>query len=279
MEKPRLGHINFINCLPLSYSLRFGGFAAGLEVCPGVPAMLNQKIVNGQLDVSPVSSIVYARHFEKCCIIPDVSISANGGLQSILLVSKKPIEQLRKAVIALTAKSETSHCLLKIILHDAYQADPDYFITEQSLDGGVLNQADAVLYIGDDALYNFHHRHSELFYYDLGEEWKKLTGLPMVYAVWIARHSFAFEHPDLLQHVYKQVTGGFSYGLQHMDQAVAAFVDEVPFTAQQVAYYLNLLNWSFSPAHEEALLTFYTRAYQLGLIAKVPDLEFAEVKR
>lgn len=277
MEKSRLGHINFINCLPLSYSLRYGGYDAGLEVCWDVPAKLNSRIVHGQLDISPVSSIVYAWHSEKFLIMPDVSISADGALRSILLVSKKPIEELAAGKVALTAKSETSHCLLKIILHDSYQAVPEYFITQSSATGEVLAEADAVLFIGDDALFNYHNRQEGLFYYDIGAEWKKLTGLPMVYAVWVIRREYAHAQPELLHTACERVAGGFKYGLDHIDQAVAAFVDRLPFSREQISTYLKLLNWSLTPERQQALLAFYHRAYRIGLIEQVPEIEFAEV--
>ncbi len=277
MEKTRLGHINFINCLPLSYSLQYGGFAEGLEVCRDVPATLNAKIIAGQLDVSPVSSIIYARHSEKLVLVPDVSISANGALRSIMLVSRKPIEQLDKARVALTAKSETSHCLLKIVLQDAYQVLPEYYVSDLSVAGEVLKEADAVLFIGDDALFNYHNRSADLYYYDVGAEWKKLTGLPMVYAVWVAGRQFAAAQPALLQTAYERVVGGFRYGLDNFDQAIAAFADNLPFEREQLSTYLRLLNWDFTPAHEQALLTFYQRAYKIGLIEQVPAIRFAEV--
>ncbi|MEG6586853.1 menaquinone biosynthetic enzyme MqnA/MqnD family protein [Dendrosporobacter sp. 1207_IL3150] len=279
MEKPSLGHINFINCLPLSYGLKFGGYAEDVEVYPDVPAKLNAKIVGGQLDVSPVSSIVYARNSDKFVLMPNVSISADGALQSILLVSKKPIECLDKTRIALTAKSETSHCLLKIVLHNAYKASPDYYVTDQSLDDGVLNNADAILFIGDDALYNYHNRRDGLYYYDVGDEWKKLTGLPMVYAVWVIKKQFAVDNPMQLQKVYESVIGGFEFGLENLDKAINCFLDKIPFSYDQVNKYLQLLNWKFTNEHEKALLTFYQKAYEIGLIKKVPEIKFAEVAK
>lgn len=279
MEKSRLGHIKFINCLPLSYSLLYGGYDEGLDIYADVPAKLNRLIVQGQLDVSPVSSIVYAQHSEKFLIMPDVSISAEGALRSILLVSKKPIAELNQASVALTAKSETSHCLLKIVLHDAYQAVPGCYITEASTAGEALADADAVLFIGDDALFNYHNRQQGLFYYDIGAEWKQLTGLPMVYAVWVVRRRFARTQPELLQTVYERVTGGFRHGLANIDQAVAAFADKLPFSCDQISTYLKLLNWSLTPAHQQALLSFYQRAYHIGLLEQAPKIAFAEVLR
>lgn len=83
MRQPRIGHINFINCLPLTYGFSSGGFAKGLNVNEGVPSTLNQKAIEGQLDVTPVSSIIYAQHPDKFLLMPNLSISAEGALQSI----------------------------------------------------------------------------------------------------------------------------------------------------------------------------------------------------
>lgn len=277
MKKPSLGDINFINCLPLHYGLLQGGFGEPMNVKPGTPAQLNSLVVAGELNVSPVSSIIYAQHSEKLLILPDVSISANGGLQSILLVSKQPIGELGEARIALTAKSATSHGLLKIIMHHAYQANPEYFISPLSLEGGVLNDAQAVLFIGDDALYAYHHRQSGYYYYDLGAEWQALTGLAMVYAVWVVNRQFAKTSPTLLQMVYEQVTGAFAHGLAHLPAAAESLAGQVPFTNQQLIHYIQLLNYEFTPAHEQALLTYYKLAHGLQLIDQVPNIEFAKV--
>lgn len=279
MNKPSLGDINFINCLPLHYGLVHGGFGSQVNVHPGTPAELNSLVVAGELDVSPVSSIIYAKHSEKLLLLPDVSISANGALQSILLVSKHPIEELRQARIALTVKSATSHGLLKIIMCHAYNGDPEYFISSLSLEGGVLDDAQAVLFIGDDALHAYHHRVPGYYYYDLGAEWKTMTGLAMVYAVWVVNRQFAAHHADLVKIVYRQVTGAFAYGLSNLPVAAEMLASQVSFSTQQLINYINLLNYEFTPNHKQALLTYYQLAHVLGLIDGVPEIEFAEVMK
>jgi len=279
MNKPSLGDINFINCLPLHYGLVHGGFGSHVNIYPGTPAELNHLVVAGKLDVSPVSSIIYARHSEQLLLLPDVSISANGALQSILLVSKYPIGGLGQARIALTAKSATSHGLLKIIMYHAYQANPEYFISPLSLEGGVLDDAQAVLFIGDDALHAYHHRLPGYYYYDLGAEWRNMTGLAMVYAVWVVNRSFAAHHADLVQMVYRQVTGAFAHGLSNLPTAAEMISRKVSFSTQQLIHYINLLNYQFTPAHKQALLTYYQLAHVLGLIHGVPEIEFAEVMK
>ena len=277
MNKPSLGDIKFINCLPLHYGLEHGGFGRQLNLHSGTPAELNHLVLAGELNVSPVSSIIYARHSEKLLVLPDVSISAKSGLQSIILVSKHPIAQLKQARIALTAKSATSHGLLKIIMFHAYQGAPDYFISPLSLEEGVLNDAQAVLFIGDDALYAYHHRVTGYYYYDLGAEWQAMTGLAMVYAVWVVNRQFASAHADLVQLVYRQVIDGFAYGLSNLSAAAQNLAGQVAFSEQQIINYINLLNYEFTPDHELALLTYYRLAYGLGLIPNIPEIEFAKV--
>ncbi|MDD4600679.1 Chorismate dehydratase [bioreactor metagenome] len=279
MTQPRLGHIKFINCLPLTYGLIHGGFGQGLFVEQNVPAQLNEHLVSGLLDASPVSSIIYARNSKDLLLLPDVSISADGALESILLVTKRPIDQLRDARIALTSKSATSHCLLKIVLHNAYKSSPDYFISGVSLDAGVLDHADAVLFIGDEALYNYHNRNDSYYYYDIGDEWKKMTGLRMVYALWVINRQFANDNFEHVQALHNVVTNGFEYGLKYLNDAAATMIGKVPFTTQQIIHYIGLLNYQFTPDHQQAVLTFYRLAHELGLVEHVPSLEFAEVKK
>lgn len=279
MGKAKLGHINFINCLPLTYSFEKEGFGKGLHITSAVPTVLNNDIVNNRLDVSPVSSIVYARNSERFLIMPDVAISADGNVQSIILVSKKPIEELTNDKIILTAKSATSHCLLKIVLNKAYGARPNYYIRIIDMNRIIPEDATATLLIGDDALYANHNHQEGLYYYDIGMEWKKLTGLRMVYAVWIINRDFAKNHADLLQLVYDRVTKGFANGYQKKKQAIDMILNHKPFSFAQLDEYLEVIKWDFSKDHQRALLTFYEMAHEMNLIDHVPKIELAEVIR
>ncbi|WP_425060274.1 Chorismate dehydratase [Sporomusa carbonis] len=276
-EQIKLGHIDFINCLPLTHGLKQGGFAQGLDIVAGPPSMLNQLAVDGKLDVSPVSSIVYGHHNDKFLILPEVSISADGCLQSILLAAKRPIDELGSARVALTAKSATSHTLLKIIMNIAYNITPEYFVSSAASQAEAFVQADAVLLIGDDALYAYHNQTPNYYYYDIGQEWKKLTGQAMVYALWVVRREFAAARPDLIPVVHERVVGGFTYGLNHLPAAVNMLSGKVPFSDQQVTAYINLLNYRLTPEHQAALLTYYKLANRLGLIDSIPSLNFIKV--
>ena len=279
MSCPRVGHINFLNVLPLSWSYAHGS-DKGLILTRGVPAVLNNDIVNHRLDVSNVSSIIYARDSDELVILPDVCISTDGAVQSIILVSRKPIEDIKDDKIILTAKSATSHCLLKIILRSAYGAIPNYYIRHVTPENPIPDDAAASLLIGDDALWLYHHQQPELYYYDLGTEWKKLTGKKMVYALWVANKNFASEQPEMLQLVYDRIRQAFTQGLQHKKAAIESVIKDKPFTYAQLDEYLGpTIRWNLTDDYIDGLKTFYELAHKMNLIEHIPEIKLAAVKR
>lgn len=279
MSYPRVGHINFLNVLPLSWSYAHGA-DRGLAITRGVPAVLNNDIINHRLDVSNVSSIVYARQSEELVVLPDVCVSTDGDVESILLVSRKPIEELKDDKIILTAKSATSHCLLKIILRLGYGAIPNYYIRHIAPEDPIPEDATGSLLIGDDALWLYYHKQPGYYYYDLGHEWKKLTGKKMVYALWVASRKFAEESPELLQLVYDRIHHAFATGLQHKKEAIEEVLPHKPFTYEQLDQYLGpTIRWQLTDDYLDGLKTFYDLAHQMNLIDHVPEIRMAHVRQ
>jgi chorismate dehydratase len=277
MMIPRIGHINFLNCLPLTYSYRYENFAKDLQIHATPPAILNNDIINQRLDASPVSSIVYARNSEHFLLMPDVCITADGSVQSIMLISKKPISELKNDTIILTSQSATSHCLLKIIMSKVYGAQLQYLIRHIGIDNVLQADATATLLIGDDALYAYHHPVKGLYYYDLGVEWKKLTGLPMVYAVWIVNRNFAATYPNLLMLVHERIVQGFKNGYLKKQKAIDSVLLQIPFSFSEIDEYLEVIKWNFGPEQQEALMKFYMLAKEMKLINHIPEFALAKV--
>lgn len=273
---PKLGHIDFLNVLPLKYALEHG-MGAGLSVVRGVPAELNAEMAAGNLDVSNVSSILYAREYEHLTILPEVCVSSDGAVQSILLISRVPLENLTGESVALTAKSATSHCLLKIILAAA-GAMPSFSVADIAPENPLADARTAALLIGDDALWCYHHRKLGYYYYDLGAEWKKLTGKKMVYALWVARREFArLEHEELklVQARLKKVFTSFEGSKIAIVRSALA---DKPFTYNQLADYIgNVIRYNLTDDYLAGLKEFYRRAAAINLIARVPELNIARV--
>lgn len=278
MAEPRVGHIHFLNILPLTWSFAHGG-NRGLHLVPGVPAELNRELLAGRLDVSGISSIIYAQGDESLVILPDICVRTDKEVTSILLVTKKPLEEIRDDRIILTAKSATSHCLLKIILKEGYDASPNYYVRHIVPQNPVPDDAAGSLFIGDDALWLYHHRREDLHYYDLGAEWHKLTGLGMVYSLWTANRTFAKESPEKLQLVYERLVRGMAEGIVNKYATIESVREEKDFTFQQLEEYLQVIRWDLKEEHLEGLALFYRKAHELNLINHVPKLCFADVKR
>ena len=124
----------------------------------------------GDIDVAPISSIEYARNADRLRLLPQLCVSTEGAVDSIQLITRKPLEQVRS--VAVTPESATSVVLTKVLLGDVELVPLD-------------QPADARMLIGDAALRSAFEDPTP--HYDLGRLWQERTGLPMVYAVWACR--------------------------------------------------------------------------------------------
>ncbi len=270
---PIVGHINFLNVLPLNYGYQHT--AQDLQIVYGVPTFLNGELNAGRIDLSNISSIEYARHSGELLILPKLCVRADNDVTSIVLVSRKPLERLRDDRVILTSKSATAQCLLKIILHDGYDAKPRYETRTVTVDKPVDDDASAALLIGDDALFVYLHKPQNFYVYDLGCEWRKLTGKQMVYALWTVRKKYAAEEPALLQVTYDKIVRAFEYGLEHKAAAIESVLAAKPFTFAELDKYLGgVIKWDLTAEAVEALKLYYRKAAALKLIDAEPELNF-----
>jgi chorismate dehydratase len=182
MSSPvRVGAVSYLNAKPLYYSL--------CELCPGieltmeVPSALARQLAAGELDVALIPSVEYLRGVELGYhIIPGFSIAARGPVRSVKLFSRVPFGKIER--LALDEGSRTSQALARVWL-DARHVHPAQ-VEQLPLGVPVLEStADAVLVIGDRAMAVPHESFHEVV--DLAEAWRTLTGLPFVFALWVAR--------------------------------------------------------------------------------------------
>ena len=276
MDSPKVGHIDFLNVLPLNYGYRHA--AQDLHIVYGVPTFVNAELHAGRIDFSNISSIEYARHSDELLILPKLCVRADCDVTSIVLISRKPIENIRNDKIILTSKSATAQRLLKIILHESYDAAPHYETRNVAVKNPVDDDATGALFIGDDALQIYLHRPKNFYLYDLGCEWNKLTGRQMIYALWAVRKKFAVEEPELLRTTYQKILQAFSYGLNHKSDAIQSVLATKPFTFAELDKYLGgVIKWDLTADGLDALKIYYRKAAALNLIDREPELNFADV--
>ena len=275
---PRLGHIAFLNVLPLTYALAHGA-AQGLDILRATPAQLNGRLEAKNLDVSGVSSITYARHADDLLILPDVCIASDGDVRSVLLVSRVSAENIGARRVLLSDKSASSHALLKIILRRAYDAAPQYETRALTPEDPVPEGAAGALFIGDDALELYHHPPEGIYIYDLAREWKQMTGARMVFGIWAAARTFAAAHPAELEMVHGRIAAAFEGWDVVKDAAITEVLShDGRFTRAQLTEYLgSAVVWQLDEATLAGLRLFYRYAAEDGLIARAPTIELARV--
>lgn len=274
--RPKVGHIQFLNCLPLYYGLVKSYALLDIELIKGTPTELNNLLISGSLDISPISSIEYARHHDSLMLFPDFTVSSDGEVKSILLLSRFPIEELSGKKIALTNTSATSQVLLKLILSHGYGIEPEYTIYQPDLNS-MFSIADAALLIGDIALKYYVHTR-DVYLYDLGIEWKKLTGKKMVYAVWAVNRSFAETKSELCENVFETFRKSMDYSMEHLSEIVEYAAKWEPFSPSFLIEYFKSLRFDFGNDYQEGLLHFYKLALEIGELKTVPDLEFINLR-
>jgi len=274
--RPKVGHIQFLNCLPLYYGLVKSHALLDIELIKGTPTELNSMLIKGILDISPISSIEYGRNHGSLMLFPDFTVSSDGEVKSIILVSRFPIEKLSGKKIALTNTSATSQVLLKLILDRGYNVEPEYIVRPPDL-ATMFADADAALLIGDIALH-FCLPHKDYYIFDLGIEWRKLTGKKMVYAVWAVDRNFVRTRSGLCQDVFEAFKRSKDYSMEHMPEIVEYAAKWEPFSPSFLMDYFSSLYFNFADDYQDGLLHFYELASGIGEIQTVPDLNFIEVR-
>jgi chorismate dehydratase len=265
----RVGRIEFVNCFPLyhHFAHELTGRGVTATIVEGYPSQLNEMLVDDLIDVALPSSIAFARAASQLALLPDVSISAFGAVDSVQLFTRVPLREVHR--IALTEKSATSICLLKVLCRE-WGLQPDFVPRRGSL-AEVLADADGLLLIGDEAL---HVLRAEVYpyHYDLGEEWRTVTGLPMVFAVCAVRREFAQGRPAAAAAVGAALLASRDACAAHPDETAAAAAQRYDFSQRYLLEYFDKLKFEFTPEYRAGLDEFYRRAVAAGELTAAPDL-------
>lgn len=268
MKPIRLGQVDYLNCLSVYFALEQGRLDVPVELVKGPPTRLNRLFLRDELEVTPISSIEYARHPERCLIVPNLSISADGRVGSILLISKVPVTELEDRTVCVPDTSATSVALLKILFEHYYHLEARFQTTAPDLDL-MLSRADAGLLIGDEALaagLRVAQSGAPLAVVDLGEAWKALTGEPMVFALWVVRLAFARENPEATAALVAALHRAREIGREEHAAVLEQARHRTGLPADFIADYFTLIRHDFGAAYQQGLLTFFDYAYKTGLI-------------
>lgn len=262
MPKLRVGIVDYLNSKPLAWGFLKGHHANLFAPSLHPPARVARLLAAGELDVGLIPSIEVART-PGLEVLPDLCVAADREVRSVLLVAREPLERVSR--VALDANSRTSVALLQILCAERFGIRPELTVQPPEVER-MLGSAEAALVIGDPALTVDRERYRV---YDLAGEWKELTGLPFVFAVWAVRPGVEF--PDLA--VYFK--NSLRHGLASLDSLVRESAAELGLSSEVVHRYLTQhLRFVLREEERGALAEFYRRAHAHGLIETAPELVF-----
>jgi chorismate dehydratase len=244
----RLGRISYVNMAPVFYRLE-----AEVQEIQGVPTDLNRLLLDGGLDLAPISSIEYARNADRLRLLPRLCVGSEGAVDSIQLVSRKPLEQVRS--VAVTPESATSVVLTRVLLPEATHVP-------------LGEEADAKLLIGDAALKSAFEDPTP--HHDLGRLWLERTGLPMVFAVWACPEPL----PAGLVELEDALVASVRMARAEPEQLAHEASDRYGYPAGFLARYFEKLRYRFGPRERAGLMTFLELAHEAGELGEVPELRF-----
>jgi chorismate dehydratase len=274
-ERPRVGHIQFLNCLPIYWGLVHSGALLDVELTKDTPDRLNDALVRGDLDIGPISLVEYLRHAADLVLLPDLAVGSDGPVLSVNLVAERPLAELSR--VALGSTSRTSVLLARMWLAEVHDVHPVYFDCPPELTAMLL-EADAAVLIGDAALRaTYEAPRSGLAVYDLGAVWREWTGLPMVFAVWAARRAYAEANPGLVKEVHAAFVRSRADALAHVEAVALQASRWEPFDPVTLARYFRTLDFSLGPRQLEGLTEFARRAALAGAVPDPAPPTFADI--
>src|SRR5271165_3521271 len=271
MARLRISAISFLNTAPLMWDFEHGEAGQHFDIDYTIPSKCAAALSAGAADIGIIPAVTYAQ-IPSLVILPGIAIAANDSVRSILLICKKPLEDVR--TVATDTSSRTSVALTQILFAKFWGGHREFIPHPPALDE-MLKDHDAALLIGGSAL-QVSLRDSPYRLYDLGHEWKALTGKPFVFAFWAVRLDSLNRQPpgfDLIATFQRSR----EHGLQPENVNVIAeewapklnmtHAEVVEYLTQNIDYYLNRENHA-------GLQLFLNYAHEVGVISSVPELRF-----
>jgi chorismate dehydratase len=267
----RIGRISYMNVAPIYYGLDRQEQTPWCEIVAAPPATLNRKMAAGELDISPVSTAAYADYQHDWLILPNLSISCDGPVMSVVLASRFSVRDLDGKSVVISDESASAAALLRLIFKE--QGVRPHISCRKLDDTEGFATADAVLVIGDAALngrWQKNYRHV----WDLCGSWKEATGLPFVFALWAVRRAYAREHAPQVCQTLAILNESRRRGCANLPAITAALRARCGLEYTVLERYFKGLAYDLDAAKLKGLKEFYARLHRYNLIAEPVEPDF-----
>ncbi|MFI7010480.1 menaquinone biosynthetic enzyme MqnA/MqnD family protein [Streptomyces sp. NPDC050145] len=258
--RPRVGHIQFLNCMPLYWGLARTGSLLDFELTKDTPEKLSERLVDGRLDIGPITLVEFLKAADDLVAFPDLAVGCDGPVMSCVIVSQVPLDELDGRRVALGSTSRTSVRLAQLLLEEKIGVRPEYYTCPPDL-GLMMQDAEAAVLIGDAALRaNLHDApRLGLQVHDLGAMWKEWTGLPFVFAVWAARKEYVAREPEITRQVHEAFLSSRDLSLVEVAKVAEQAARWEVFGEAVLEEYFTTLDFRFGTAQLEGVTEFARR--------------------
>jgi len=242
MVKYKVSAVSYLNTIPFIHGLKQGDLINIIDLQLDYPSICADKLINGTVDLALVPVVVIPK-LKHPYIISDYCIGANGAVDTVCLYSDVPIEKIES--IGLDYQSRTSVALLKVLLKEYWQLNPELKKADVGFEDNIKGKH-AALVIGDRA-FTLNAKHK--FIYDLSAIWKEMTDLPFVFAAWVS-------NTKLPQDFINDFNKALENGLSNIDNALALEVDSYPNCETPEDYLNNKISYNLDPEKQKGMELF-----------------------
>lgn len=248
-----VGAFSYLNVQPIYYGLLRQPQNNAIHIVKGTPAYLNAALLDGTVGLSCMSSWAFAKYCHVLHLLPHLSISALGAVESVLLFSRyADWKALDGKKVAVTDHSATAVNLLQILFKHRYGVTPSFVPMQSNLET-MFATCDAALLIGDIALIEGKLRREMAWgvpnVFDLGHEWAEWTGLPFVFGVWAVHRdkTNALVQSGLLEQLYASKREG----LMHIDDIGKEQALQSGLSSEICTHYLRQMTYDLSDVDQQ----------------------------
>lgn len=246
-KRIRIGAVSYLNTRPLLFGLKRSGLMDRIELVEEYPSRIAAMLLNDEIDVGLVPVAIIPR-LQQAHIVTDYCIGAEGDVASVALFSEVPVEQVTR--VLLDYQSRTSVNLARVLLKEYWKLSPVLEDAKEDFRNDITGTTAGVV-IGDRAL---EQRKISAYTYDLAGAWKVYTGLPFVFAAWVANKALPEDFTD----AFNRANG---YGIKHIDEVVA----ENPYDVYDLKkYYTENISYQLDEAKRKGLALFLDKLKQLS---------------
>jgi chorismate dehydratase len=274
----RIAASTYLNSAPLVYSFTQGFLRKKYDfIGDEAPSRCAEMLRTGECEIALIP-VIELQRIPGLRVAPEIAVASKKRVRSVLIVSRRPLEEVRR--LTLDPASRTSQTLVKILFLRRYGHLPE--CAERAMGPlvdarNLFDDADAALIIGDPAMrLGASAMGLDLKIYDLAEEWRAMTGLPFVFAVWAAREDVCVGAPGLSSLVDDFIAAKRE-GIDHIEQIAAQYASELELPRSELLDYLSQnVNYDLDDENLLGMATYFDLAHACGLIAQPRDLLFIE---